>query len=104
MADLVRVTGKCGLVKSQKVVSKQEATKGQEFVFHTATVIVADSGVVELRFDPTRDGRTFAYGDQIDVLAEATAYGRNAQISYVSDYPRILQEQEADRLLQASTA
>lgn len=100
--SLVRITGKAGLVKSQTVTSNKEATKGQQFTFHTATVIVADSGVADLRFDPTRDGRTFAYGDQVDVLAEVSAFGGRVQLAYVSDYPKMLREAEADALLTAA--
>lgn len=96
---LVRITGKAGLVQSRTVTSNKEATKGQQFTFHTAAVIVADSGVADLSFDPTRDGRTFAYGDAVDVLAEASAFGGRVQLNYVADYPKALREAEADALL-----
>lgn len=99
MADLARVTGKCGLVTSQTVISKQEATKGQEFTFHTAAVIVADTGVSNVRFDPTRDGRTFKHGDVIDVLVEVSSYGSRTQLNYVADYPESLKTQEAEAVL-----
>lgn len=100
---LARITGKAGLPKKRTFTSKQEATKGQQFTFHSVPVIVADSGVADLNFDPERDGRVFGYGDQVDVLAEVTTYSGQPQFTYVADYPEPLRRAEAEALLETAT-
>jgi hypothetical protein len=104
MANLVRVTGRVGLIDIAKIVSKKPETLGTEYTFYTASVIVAGSGVSELRFDPERNGRTFSEDDEIDVLAVADVFGNRPTLEYKTDYPQKLKEREADALLASAGA
>lgn len=96
MANLVRVTGKCGIPVVDRVRSSKD---GKEYTFHSVPVIVAASGVSVLRFDPERNGRTFGMGDEVDVLANADLYGQRPTLDYVADYPHALRRDEAESLL-----
>lgn len=99
MAALVRVTGPVGHVESRPVTSKD----GREFVFHTATVLVAGRGAVDVRFNPERmDGRTFSEGDVVDLLVSVDVYGNRLSVDMVSDYSAKLRESEALAFLSAA--
>jgi hypothetical protein len=77
----LRVTGPVLAAETREVFRKVD---GERFVFRTASILVANKGVVEVGF--REDGPLPPEGALVDYLVSAEVYSGAVKFDYISDF------------------
>lgn len=79
----LRVTGPVLAVETREVT---RASDQQKFTFRTASVLVANKGVVEVSYRDTHASALPGEGALVDLLVAASVYSGDAKFDYISDF------------------